>query len=111
MTVVAWCKANEISPYTYYFRLKMVWKELLKRAETPLQQIVPLSISPNVLGSSAQISVQTPCIESACVESETLESSEVATMQAMIVRKNWDRFTIKDEHTKKDNFLMIKSLP
>ena len=45
MTVTAWCKENGISQHTYYSRLNVVRKELLKRAELPLQQIVPLSFS------------------------------------------------------------------
>ena len=42
MTVTAWCKENGICQHTYYSRLKVVRKELLKRTEMPLQQIVPL---------------------------------------------------------------------
>ena len=45
MTVTAWCKEKGISQHTYYSRLNVVRKELLKRAELPLQQIVPLSVS------------------------------------------------------------------
>lgn len=55
MTVKGWCKANGSSPYTYYSRLKVVRKELLKREELSLQQIVPLSISPNVPSSSLTV--------------------------------------------------------
>lgn len=88
MTVKGLCKANGISPYTYYSQLKVVRKELLKREKLPLQQIVPLSISPNVPSSSVQMPVQTQCIESTCVESETVAPSEPAAMQKMIVRKN-----------------------
>ena len=40
MTVTAWCKEKGISQHTYYSRLNVVRKELLKRAELPLQQIV-----------------------------------------------------------------------
>lgn len=43
MTVTAWCKEKGISQHTYYSRLNVVRKELLKRAGLPLQQIVPLS--------------------------------------------------------------------
>ena len=48
MTVTAWCKEKGISQHTYYSRLNVVRKELLKRAELPLQQIVPLSVSQSV---------------------------------------------------------------
>lgn len=41
MTVTAWCKEKGISQHTYYSRLNVVRKELLKRAGLPLQQIVP----------------------------------------------------------------------
>ena len=33
MTVTAWCKEKGISQHTYYSRLNVVRKELLKRAE------------------------------------------------------------------------------
>ena len=36
MTVTAWCKEKGISQHTYYSRLNVVRKELLKRAELPL---------------------------------------------------------------------------
>ena len=58
MTVAAWCKEKGISQCTYYSRLKVVRKELLKRAEMPLQQIVPLSVASS--GSSATVSSQMP---------------------------------------------------
>ena len=48
MTVTAWCKEKGSSQHTYYSRLNVVRKELLKRAELPLQQIVPLSVSQSV---------------------------------------------------------------
>ena len=48
MTVTAWCKEKGISQHTYYSRLNVVRKELLKRAGLPLQQIVPLSVSQSV---------------------------------------------------------------
>ena len=44
MTVTAWCKEKGLSQHTYYSRLNVVRKELLKRAGLPLQQIVPLSV-------------------------------------------------------------------
>ena len=44
MTVTAWCNEKGISQHTYYSRLNVVRKELLKRAGLPLQQIVPLSV-------------------------------------------------------------------
>lgn len=36
MTVTAWCKEKGISQHTYYSRLNVVRKELLKRARLPL---------------------------------------------------------------------------
>ena len=61
MTVTAWCRENGISQHTYYSRLNVVKKELLKRAELPLQQIVPLSVSQSVTCTTA--TVQTQCIQ------------------------------------------------
>ena len=59
-TVTAWCKEKGISQHTYYSRLNVVRKELLKRAKLPLQQIVPLSVSQSVTCTTA--TVQTQCI-------------------------------------------------
>ena len=53
MTVTAWCKEKGISQHTYYSRLNVVRKELLKRAGLPLQQIVPLSVSQSVTCTTA----------------------------------------------------------
>ena len=82
MTVTAWCKEKGISQHTYYSRLNVVRKELLKRAELPLQQIVPLSVSQSVTCTTA--TVQTQCITSG-VEPEKVE---LAVPQKMIVRKD-----------------------
>lgn len=62
MTVTAWCKEKGISQHTYYSRLNVVRKELLKRAELPLQQIVPLSVSQSVTCTTA--TMKTQCIAS-----------------------------------------------
>ncbi len=62
MTVTAWCKEKGISQHTYYSRLNVVRKELLKRAGLPLQQIVPLNVSQSVTCTTA--AVQTQCIAS-----------------------------------------------
>ena len=82
MTVTAWCKEKGISQHTYYSRLNVVRKELLKRAELPLQQIVPLSVSQSVTCTTAM--VKTECIASGA---ET-EKAEPAVPQKMIVRKD-----------------------
>ena len=71
-----------ISQHTYYSRLNVVRKELLKRAELPLQQIVPLSVSQSVTCTTA--AVQTQCI----ADSAEPEKAEPAVPQKMIVRKN-----------------------
>ena len=55
MTVTAWCKEKGISQHTYYSRLNVVRKELLKRAGLPLQQIVPLSVSQSVTCTTAAV--------------------------------------------------------
>lgn len=86
MTVIAWCKANGTSPYTYYSHLKVVRKELLKRAEPPLQQIVPLSVSPNV--SCTTVPVQTQYIERGGTEREPFTLSKQSASQKIIVRKD-----------------------
>ena len=82
MTVTAWCKEKGISQHTYYSRLNVVRKELLKRAGLPLQQIVPLSVSQSVTCTTA--TVQTQCITSG-VEPEKVEP---AVPQKVIVRKD-----------------------
>ena len=81
MTVTAWCKEKGISQHTYYSRLNTVRKELLKRADFPLQQIVPLSVSQNVTCTTA--AVQTQCIAGGAEP----EKTEPAVPQKMIVRK------------------------
>lgn len=58
MTVTAWCKEKGISQHTYYSRLNVVRKELLKRAGLPLQQIVPLSVSQSVTCTTAAVQTQ-----------------------------------------------------
>ena len=58
MTVTAWCKEKGISQHTYYSRLNVLRKELLKRAELPLQQIVPLSVSQSVTCTTAAVQTQ-----------------------------------------------------
>ena len=60
MTVMVWCKEKGISQHTYYSRLKVVRKELLKRTEQPLQPIVPLRVSQSVTCTAA---VQMQCIQ------------------------------------------------
>ena len=82
MTVTAWCKEKGISQHTYNSRLNVVRKELMKRAELPLQQIVPLSVSQSVTCTTA--TVQTQCITSG-VEPEKVEP---AVPQKVIVRKD-----------------------
>lgn len=82
MTVTAWCKEKGISQHTYYSRLNVVRKELLKRAELPLQQIVPLSVSQSVTCTTA--AVQTRCIT---VGAE-VKKTERAGPQKVIVRKD-----------------------
>ena len=78
MTVTAWCKEKGISQHTYYSRLNVVRKELLKRAELPLQQIVPLSVSQSVAA------MQTQCV----ADSAEPGKPEPAVPQKMIVRKD-----------------------
>ena len=82
MTVTAWCKEKGLSQHTYYSRLNVVRKELLKRAELPLQQIVPLSVSQSVTCATA--TVQTQCIAGGAEP----EKAEPAVPQNMIVRKD-----------------------
>lgn len=82
MTVTAWCKEKGISQHTYYSRLNVVRKELLRRAEVPLQQIVPLSVSQSVTCTTA--AVQTRCIT---VGAE-VKKTERAGPQKVIVRKD-----------------------
>ena len=76
MTVTAWCKEKGISQHTYYSRLNVVRKELLKRAGLPLQQIVPLSVSQSVTCTTA------------AVDSAEPGKPEPAVPQKMIVRKD-----------------------
>ena len=82
MTVTDWCKEKGISQYTYYSRLKVVRKELLKRAEMPLQQIVPLSVSKSVTCTTA--TVKTQCIAGGAKP----DKAEPAVPQKMIIRKD-----------------------
>lgn len=82
MTVTAWCKEKGISQHTHYSRLNVVRKELLKRAELSLQQIVPLSVSQSVTCTTA--AVQTQCV----ADSAEPEKAEPAVPQKMIVRKD-----------------------
>lgn len=82
MTVVAWCKENGISQHTYYSRLNVVRKELLKRTKLPLQQIVPLSVSQSVTCATATI--QTQCIAGGTEP----EEAEPSAPQKIIVRKD-----------------------
>ena len=82
MTVTAWCKEKGISQHTYYSRLNVVRKELLKRAELPLQQIVPLSVSQSVTCTTATL--QTQYIASGAEP----EKAEPAFAQKVIVRKD-----------------------
>lgn len=82
MTGTAWCKEKGISQHTYYSRLNVVRKELLKRAELPLQQIVPLSVSQSVTCTTA--AVQTQCV----ADSAEPGKPEPAVPQKMIVRKD-----------------------
>ena len=82
MTVTAWCKEKGISQHTYYSRLNVVRKELLKRAGLPLQQIVPLSVSQSVTCTTA--AVQTQCV----ADSAEPGKPEPAVPQKMIVRKD-----------------------
>ena len=77
MTVTAWCKEKGISQHTYYSRLNVVRKELLKRAELPLQQIVPLSVCTTA-------AVQTQCV----ADSAEPGKPEPAVPQKMFVRKD-----------------------
>ena len=77
MTVTAWCKEKGISQHTYYSRLNVVRKELLKRAG-----IVPLSVSQSVTCTTA--AVQTQCIASGAEP----EKVEPAVPQKVIVRKD-----------------------
>lgn len=82
MNVTAWCKEKGISQHTYYARLNVVRKELLKRAELPLQQIVPLSVSQSVTCTTATLKTQ-------CIASGTEpEKAEPAFAQKVIVRKD-----------------------
>ena len=82
MTVTAWCKEKGISQHTYYSRLNVVRKELLKRAGLPLQQIVPLSVSQSVTCATA--TMKTQCIAGGAEP----EKAEPAVPQNMIVRKD-----------------------
>ena len=82
MTVTAWCRENGISQRTYYSRLNVVRKELLRRAEAPVQQIVPLSVSQSVTCTTATVKPQ--CIASGAEP----EKAEPAFAQKMVIRKN-----------------------
>ena len=73
MTVTAWCKEKGISQHTYYSRLNVVRKELLKRADFPLQQIVPLSVSQSVTCATA--TVQTQCIADSAEPGKTIKAA------------------------------------
>ena len=77
MTVTAWCKEKGISQHTYYSRLNVVRKELLKRAG-----IVPLSVSQSVTCTTA--AVQTQCV----ADSAEPGKPEPAVPQKVIVRKD-----------------------
>ena len=82
MTVTAWCKEKGISQHTYYSRLNVVRKELLKRTELPLQQIVPLSVFQSVTCTTA--TMKTQCV----ADSAEPEKAEPAFSQKVIVRKD-----------------------
>lgn len=77
MTVTAWCKEKGICQHTYYSRLNVVRKELLKRAG-----IVPLSVSQSVTCTTA--TMKTQCIASGAEP----EKAEPAFAQKVIVRKD-----------------------
>ena len=76
------CQSSGMSQHTYYSRLNVVRKELLKRAGLPLQQIVPLNVSQSVTCTTA--AVQTQCIASGAEP----EKVEPAVPQKVIVRKD-----------------------
>ena len=82
MSIAAWCREKGISQHTYYSRLKILRKDLLKRADTPLQQIVPLSVSQSITCTTA--TMQTQCFTSETVQ----EKVEQAAPQKMVVRKD-----------------------
>ena len=82
MTVTAWCKEKGLSQHTYYSRLNVVRKELLKRAGLPLQQIISLSVSQSVTCTTA--AVQTQCV----ADSAEPGKPEPAVPQKVIVRKD-----------------------
>ena len=71
-----------IRQHTYYSRLNVVRKELLKRAGLPLQQIVPLSVSQSVTCTTT--AVQTQCV----ADSAEPGKPEPAVPQKVIVRKD-----------------------
>ena len=105
MTVTAWCKEKGISQHTYYSRLNVVRKELLKRAELPLQQIVPLSVSQSVTCTTA--AVQTQCV----ADSAEPGKPEPAVPQKMIVRKDgkfsWPRNEQEVRNITREQFIWL----
>ena len=82
MTVTAWCKEKNIRQHTYYSHLNVMRKELLKRAELPLQRIVPLSVSHSVTCTTA--TVQTQGITSEVEQKKAKQT----ILPKMIVRKD-----------------------
>jgi hypothetical protein len=45
MSVREWCQSKGLSYNTYYRRLRAVRLDLLKQADSPMQKIVPISVS------------------------------------------------------------------
>lgn len=54
MTVKEWCRRKEISPNTYYTRLRKIREEMLAR-QPELQSIVPVSISAEIANEERNI--------------------------------------------------------
>ena len=67
---------------TYYRRLQIVRNEFVERSESPLREIIPLSVSQSVICTTA--AVQTQCV----ADSAEPGKPEPAVPQKMIVRKD-----------------------
>ena len=87
-----WCQIKGISCNTYYRRLRIVMNEFVERSESPLREIIPLSIATTPTTKEVPIAAEKPLdhksekifIRKNGMEIELPQSTEEHTLLALL---------------------------
>ena len=95
MSVREWCQSKGLSYNTYYRRLRAVKLDLLKQADSPMQKIVPISVSNELCKAHVPVVPQPSALNSS---------------GSVVMRKNGIEITMPPNISEDTIFAMLRGL-